>query len=629
MLGVTSFATMLMLTAAIPTAQSPQTTAVASMHFGRAETDALISKTISDAMAAEHVPGVAVVLVKDGKVEMTRGFGLADVDRGTPVSPTDTIFRIGSITKAFTAQGLMQYVDCGRISLDDDVNRYLTRFKLDERFSEPVRVRNLMTHTAGFDQVGDHDREFSRPEDRPALGDYLARTLHRIRPAGQVSSYDTWGITLGGYLLEQLSGTTYANYMKRNIFAPLGMTRTNVETPAALASDLAVGYRYTNGAYARQAYEYYTTTPASSIDATAGDMGNFMIALLGDGSADGHNAFMSKRTLAQYQQIQFANSPSFPAYSYGFKEEAINGQRVLRHGGVMNGFASDMVLLPAHNTGLFIVYNADRTVGGAPVQLRDTLLRAVMNEWFSATRPAQRPTINIDTTRFAGKYADNMYCHTCFESDPEGWPISSVAVITSLPGGAIEMSGGRWNAVGPLTFQSTTTGNLMEFREDESGRITHLINRNGVGERLDTRLLDEALGAGWRNRPASPLAAVVYSQNEAWSECGAAYGAISASRVSDGNAAFNAGVCWAHAGDGRRAVSELEKAWSLKERPSRTAFWLGASFGVQKDLDHAFEWLNRALDLGFDKRRLTTETILEGLRGDARFALLLARQAGI
>lgn len=596
-----------------------------ALRFDLHEVQSLIDQTVAEAMEKEHLPGVAFVLVKDGKVVLARGYGYANLEKQAPVTPEKTIFRIGSISKLLTAHAVMQLADLQKIKLDADVNKYLSQPKVDSRYPEPVRFWHLLTHTAGFDQIGDRGREFAKREDRKAtLSEYLANTMIRIRPPGQVGCYDTWGITLAGHLVERVSGQPYAEFMEKNVFKPLKMTRTHVETPDELRADLAQGYRYQAGKYVPQRYEYYATIPASAIDATALDMAQYMIAVLGDGSADGHNAFLSKRAAQQILQPQFSPAPGIPAFAYGFFEDQINGQRTLYHGGNMNGFDARLYLVPEHKLGFFVAYNSDRVIGGPRARLQFTLTQRLLDYWFPAARktpPLQAP-LPIKTERFAGKYADNLYCHTCYEGDEGAWPVSGITPVKAVGEGVLEINGNRWLALEPLVFQSEATGNRIAFREDATGQITHLIAKNAVQEKLSERLLDEVLGPDWRARPAAPLAALVYSQNEQWEKAAVAYQAIAARRPQDGSAAFNAGVSWANAGNPVNALAALQRAWELKARPARTAFWLGAAFGLKGEKARAFEWLNRALELGFDQHRLSTEPILNPLRDDPRFQSL-------
>lgn len=620
--------TLVLLSLALLPLRPAPVLAQAAARAERQPVQALVDQLVTEAMEKEHLPGVAFVLVREGRVEYARGYGFANLEKQTPVTPDKTIFRIGSITKLLTAHAIVQLADLNKISLNDDVNKYLTQPKVDSRYAEPVRFWHLLTHTAGFDQVGDRGREFTRAEDRKAsLGEYLADTLVRIRPPGQVSCYDTWGMTLAGYLLERISGLSYTEYMRRNVFRPLGMTRASVETPEALKADLAVGYRYQNGKYIAQGYEYYATLPASSIDATALDMARYLIAVLGDGSTDGHTAFLSLRATHQIRQPQFANSPGIPAFAYGFYEDQVNGQRVIHHGGNMQGFATELYLVPEQKLGFFVAYNADREIGGPAARLRETLARRLMDTWFPASRDAQTTPapLPIKTERFAGNYANNMYCHTCYEGEAGTWQMFYTPV-KAVSEGVLEIDGVRLVAVEPLVFLSPR-GQRVAFRADQAGRITHmLLYKNQVHEKMDERLLDEVLGAGWRQRPAAPLTALVYSINGEYAKAAAAYDNIAVRRPRDGRAQFNAGMTWVRVQKPEQALPLLQRAWELQERPPRTAYGLGAAYALKGDQERALEWLQRAVAAGFnDQNRLNTDPNLESLRADPRFKALLNR----
>lgn len=587
---------------------------------------ALVDSIIEDEMQKEFLPGVVFVAVKDGKIVMAQGYGYANLEQKIPVSPEKTIFRIGSISKVFTAMGIVQLADTHRINLDDDVNKYLTRPKVDNRYSEPVRFWHLLTHTGGFDQIGDRSRNASTAADRKPLADYLENTLIRIRPPGQVSCYDTWGMSLAGRLIEEISGDSYAGFMKRNIFTPLHMDRTNVEVPESLKNNLAIGYGYRDGKYVPQNYEYYATTPAASIDATALDMAQFMIAVLGDGSSDGRKAFLSKRAIQQFKKPQFTNYPGIPAFSYGFWDDNRNDQQVIHHGGIMLGYTSEMYLIPESNLGFFVAYNRDREAGGPPAELRQVLIKKLMDFWFP---PKEKPVVAppaplpVKTERFAGNYAGNMYCHTCHEG--EGWTMFYTPV-KSAGDGVLEIDGNRWIMVEPLVFQAEKTGEKIAFRADKDGRITHLIAKNYVREKLDERLIEEVLGADWRNKPVAPLTALVYRTNEEWGKAALAYEEIAAQRPHYGRAFYNAGVCWLRSKKPEPALVALKKAWELNERRPQTAYRIAVAYTLTENKDSAFEWLNNAVGAGFtDKEQLKSDPNLSLLRSDPRFNQLLER----
>ena len=178
---------------------------------------AMIDLMVERELAAGRVPGAAVAVVRGGKLVFARGYGLADLEAETPVVAEQTLFRIGSVTKVFTALALTQAIDDGLIAYDDPIAPLLGDLEIDNPYDEPVRVRHLLTHTAGFDQIGT-GRQVEDPALRPPLDAFLTDQLRVVNPPGTVSCYDTYGITLAGYVLEQLSERSYSKHVRARIF---------------------------------------------------------------------------------------------------------------------------------------------------------------------------------------------------------------------------------------------------------------------------------------------------------------------------------------------------------------------------------------------------------------------------
>lgn len=191
-----------------------------------------------------HIPGLVLTVVKDGKPILTKGFGWADMESGKRVVAEKTVFRVGSVSKLFTAAALLQLVERGSIDLNADVSTYLNPVDIDDNFREPVTAAHLLTHTAGFDDryIGIATRHQA---DRSPLPEYIsARLPPRIRPPGELIAYSNHGYALAGLLVEEISGVPFETYVDEHLFRPLRMTRTGFELPARLEVDLAVGYRY-------------------------------------------------------------------------------------------------------------------------------------------------------------------------------------------------------------------------------------------------------------------------------------------------------------------------------------------------------------------------------------------------
>jgi CubicO group peptidase (beta-lactamase class C family) len=585
----------------------------------------LIDGLVESTMASEHIPGAAVTVVRNGKRVFAKGYGLANVEDKKTVDVDRTIFRIGSTTKLLTALAIMQLVDRGTIRLDDPIERWVTTPKIETRFA-PVRVEHLIDHTGGFDQIGDEARRLVwRPEDRLPLDGFLDTQLRTIRPPGQAATYDTYGISLAGLVVERASGLPYADYMRRRLFVPLGMSRTFVEAPDTLRDDFAMGYGWSNGAFVRQRREYYASTPASSVDATAADMARLMIALLGDGSVDGHRLF-SAATAARIRAPQHPGQ-NVKSFSYGFWEDEFAGHRIIHHGGSMLGYEGDLLLVPDMGLGLYVIYNREPEAGGGPTSLGFALRERLLAHWLPAAPAiALNAALPVDTRRFAGAYAPGTYCHGCYEG--EGWGFSYLPVRSVAPG-VIEIGGQRWRAIDSLVFASERNPiRRMEFTQVD-GKVAY-ISQIGFGtmrERLDSRFLDEALGTGWRERRAQPLVARVHYANEQWDACATTYLEIAQIRPRDGHVAYYGGRCAREAKRSTDAVTLLHRAWDLDVSRPLAAYHLGASYAQVGNADSAFAWLTRAVELRSPRiSMLDTDPDLASIRGDPRFASLTARK---
>jgi CubicO group peptidase (beta-lactamase class C family) len=218
-----------------------------------------------------EIPGGVVVIVKDGQIVTERGFGYADLAARRPVDPRSTLFRPGSVSKLVTWTAVMQQVEAGKIDLDADVNRYLD-FELPPRNGKPITMRNLLTHTAGFEETLKH-LYASDTKTLLTLGDYLKKwTPQRIFDPGEQSAYSNYGAALAGYIVERVSGESFNNYVARRIFGPLGMAHSTFQQPLPenLASHMAKGYG--DPSKPAQEFELVNVSPAGSMSTTADDM---------------------------------------------------------------------------------------------------------------------------------------------------------------------------------------------------------------------------------------------------------------------------------------------------------------------------------------------------------------------
>jgi CubicO group peptidase (beta-lactamase class C family) len=264
--------------------------------------ETLVDSVMRRGMENDHIPGAVFTLVQDGRVVFSKGYGFSDVDARRPVSPDSTVFRIGSITKVFTATAVVQLADRRRIQLDRDVNQYLKRLQVPATYAEPVTATHLLSHTPGFDELPGV-RQARSAEALLALHEFLRDKLVRVRPPGRVTAYSSFGMALAGLLVEDVSGLSYEEYLRQHIWRPLGMTRTYI-TPGGAPT----GYEYENGQVTRAPYEWYHTVPASSINSTAADMARFMIAHL-----EGGGAILSEQATRDMHRRHATMPRGFPA----------------------------------------------------------------------------------------------------------------------------------------------------------------------------------------------------------------------------------------------------------------------------------------------------------------------------
>jgi CubicO group peptidase (beta-lactamase class C family) len=318
-----------------------------------AEARAFFDGVVPALLEAFHVPGLVLSVVRDGRVLFAGGWGVADVETGRVMDPERTIVRVASISKLVTATAAMQLVAQDKLDLHADVNRYLEGFQIEETHGTPVTLHHLLTHTAGFD-----DRFLATGRRLgaalPPLGDYLAaRMPARVMPPGRVVSYSNHGIALVGHLVERASGLTYAEYVQRNVFDPLGMSRSRFFLRVPLDPDLAVPYRWDGSRYVSMGYDHTLLGPAAELNTTAFDMASFMLAHLGQGAArlldPAHRRLMQER--------HFSVHPELDGWAYGFEEGRLGGQRTVGHGGDWRGFESLLVLFPELGWGVFASAN--------------------------------------------------------------------------------------------------------------------------------------------------------------------------------------------------------------------------------------------------------------------------------
>lgn len=377
------------------------------------ELEAFFDGFIHNQMVQQNIVGVTLSVVQDGEILLLKGYGYADLEQRSPVNPAKTLFRPGSTAKLLTWTAVMQLAEQGKLDLDADLNSYLD-FEIPGYLYgagrtaklEPVTLRHLLTHTPGFEDQGS-GLFVLKAEEVATLEDYLKNNIPaRVYPPGEVMAYSNYGAALAGYIVELVSGLSFAEYVEKNIYEPLAMQNSTFRQPLPdqMAPNMAEAYKFFNGQYYQGSFEFISALPAGSMSSTAEDMAKFMIAHLQNGRF-GETRILEEATVREMHRQQFTHHPAQDGMTLGFIEQTINNRRLINHGGNTFLFATGCWLLPEENVGLFISYN-----GGTGLE-REALIKAFMDRYYpvqdTLAELVPLPDSLERTAALAGEYQPN------------------------------------------------------------------------------------------------------------------------------------------------------------------------------------------------------------------------------
>ncbi len=339
--------------------------------------EAFLEGMMPSQLQREDIAGATIAVVKDGKLIFAKGYGFSDVEKRTPVTADSTLFRPGSISKLFTWTSVMQMAEQGKLDLDKDVNEYLD-FKIPPAYGKPITLKNIMTHSAGFEELG-RDLFVADAEHMYSLERFLKQHVpDRIFPPGVVPAYSNYATALAGYIVQRVSGKSFDQYVQDNIFTPLEMQRTTFVQPLPENIKPLMSNGYKKASDKAQPFEFVEAYPAGSVSTTAKDMSNFMIAHLQNGKF-GDKQILKPETAKQMHSRLYGADDRLNAMCYGFYEESRNGKRIIGHGGDTVFFHSDLHLILDENVGFFVSYNS---AGAGETSARTNLFEAFLDRYF-------------------------------------------------------------------------------------------------------------------------------------------------------------------------------------------------------------------------------------------------------
>lgn len=353
---------------AAPPAPTPETSAASAQGPGsvaltRSDVEAWLDGFVPYALASGDVAGAVVVIVKDGQTVVQKGYGYADVAAHKPVDPETTLFRTGSVSKLTTWTSVMQLVEQGKLDLDADVNGYLD-FRIPPRDGKPITLRNIMTHTPGFEE---RIKSLIIPEGQQfdALDVYLkAWVPTRIFAPGTTPAYSNYATAVAGYIVARVSGQSYDDYVDQHILAPLGMEHSTLRQPLPANLKEFMSKGYARASAPPKPFEMVVAAPAGSQSASGADMGKFMIAHLQKG-AFGTGRILQEETAEKMHTTPLTILPRVDRMVLGFYEQNRNGRRIIAHAGDTAWFHTDLYLFIDDGVGLFISMNSAGKEGAA------------------------------------------------------------------------------------------------------------------------------------------------------------------------------------------------------------------------------------------------------------------------
>lgn len=328
---------------------------------------AKLDELVPQLLEENDVPGAAVALVWDGEVAWSAGYGLADRERGVPVT-ADTVFQVASISKSVTAWGVMRLVESGKLELDAPVEQYLTRWHLPpSRYDTGgVTIRRLLSHTAGLSLHGYPgilpDRELPTLEESLSGNNGGAGDVRLTMEPGAQFSYSGGGYTLLQLVIEEVTGESFSEFMQEQVLQPLGMLHSSFEWRTDLRPATAVAYSKTGAPLPNY---LFTEKAAAGLYTTAPDLARFVAAAMPGprGEPAGRGVLTADTLALMFTPVLQGQGEAEYGLGHSISTQP-DGSKEVSHGGANMGWRALFVALPEQGQGIVILTNSDKGDAG-------------------------------------------------------------------------------------------------------------------------------------------------------------------------------------------------------------------------------------------------------------------------
>ena len=450
------------------------------------DVNAWLDGKLPDALKNGDIPGAVVSVVKDGQVVTTRGYGWADTGSagGNPVAvdPQTSLFRVASVSKIPTSIAAMQLVEQGKVDLDADISAYLD-FEIERRFDEPLTLRHLLTHSAGFDEHGSltptTDLEAYVKNDPPA----------QAFAPGTTPGYSNYGMALAGYIVQRVSGQPFETYVREHVLEPAGMTTSTYEQPLpeGMASSLGPGYTSTGE---EVPFEFMGDFPAGSLTVSAPDFAAFMNAQLSRSPKLLREETWEQMWSPGLGEERLGNRAKAGEMGLGYFELTRHGRRIVEHSGDhRQGWHSKFELYPEEKTGIFISYNGDGNEASS--SLREDLAQGFADRYFpgDAVKASGSKDSAERARQVAGSYISSVSPWNTFLA---AWsPFFGKATIEHAGGGKLILDKVQYVEVEPWVWRQVD-GRGAIAAQVKDGKVVSL-SQGPAFTLLPTTLLQQAL----------------------------------------------------------------------------------------------------------------------------------------
>jgi CubicO group peptidase (beta-lactamase class C family) len=435
---------------------------VASAAAAAGDPAARMDEVVQSYVKSKDNPFIGAVLVeRSGQALLSKGYGSANLEWDVPNTPT-TKFRLGSVTKQFTAAAILLLEDRGKLRVDDLVKKHLPDAP---PAWDKVTIFHLLTHTSGIPSFTAFP-DYGSLQSLPTFPKELVRRF-RDKPLdfepGEMWSYSNSGYVLLGYLIEKISGESYDDFLRKNVFEPLEMKDSGYDSPAAIIPRRASGYSPGRKGSPVNTRFLHMTVPhaAGGLYSTTEDLGRWV-----------HGLFGAK--LLSAASLQKMITPFKQDYALGLAVSTVRGHKKIEHGGGIEGFNTHLAYYPDDQLIVAVLGNLN---GGAPYDIAGKLAALALGE--EVVLPSERKEVSVPPEVLAA------YVGT-YDITP------TFSIVVTLEGGQLMAQGSGQPklpifAVAENRFFLKAVDAELEFVKGDKGEVTHLLLRQGPGEAKGVR----------------------------------------------------------------------------------------------------------------------------------------------